>query len=53
MATKLVRLPTVLTATGLSRSSVLNMSKFSILDFPKSFKIGKRAVAWKAEEIER
>ena len=52
MPTQLLRLPDILRMTGLSRSCVLDMSSKGTLDFPQPFKIGRRAVAWKAQEIE-
>lgn len=41
----MIRLPSVLMATGLSRSTIYSMIKEA--RFPESVKIGKRAVAWR------
>ena len=45
------RRPKVEELTGLSRSSIYQM----ILDgtFPRPIKLGKRAVGWRAEDLER
>lgn len=45
--TRLLRLPEVLTRTGLSRSTL-----YADLSFPKSVKVGQRAVAWAEDEID-
>ena len=48
--TTLLRLPEVLTRTGLSRSSLyLEISRGK---FPKQIAIGSRTVAWIEEEVE-
>ena len=52
MATKILRLPQVIEQTGLSRSSILEMAKTGILNFPKPIKIGKRAIGWRSHDIE-
>ena len=43
---RLLRLPEVLSLTGLSRSRL-----YADPSFPKSVKIGERAVAWVEDEI--
>jgi prophage regulatory protein len=45
----LIRLPKVLEATGLSRSSVYN--RISQGTFPRPVRTGPRTVAWVSEEI--
>lgn len=45
----LLRLPAVMRETGLSRSSIYAAIKEG--RFPRPVRIGKRAVAWRAEEI--
>lgn len=51
MANIILRLPSVKTRTGLSRSSIyLRMSKG---DFPPSISLGGRAVGWLESDIER
>jgi len=45
--TRLLRLPAVLDRTGLSRSTL-----YATADFPKSVKVGQRAVAWPEDEVE-
>ncbi len=44
---RLLRLPEVLSRTGLSRSTL-----YADQQFPKSVKVGQRAVAWPEDEIE-
>jgi prophage regulatory protein len=44
--TRLLRLPEVLNRTGLSRSTL-----YADPSFPKSVKVGERAVAWVEDEI--
>ena len=46
----ILRLPEVLTRTGLSRSSVY--AKIATHNFPPSIKLGPRAVGWIADEVE-
>lgn len=49
MTYKMLRLPTVIELTGLSRSSIyLRMSKD---EFPQSVSLGGRAIAWLEEDI--
>lgn len=49
MATTILRLPAVKSRTGLSRSSIyLRMSKDT---FPKSIRLGDRAVGWPESDI--
>jgi len=51
MVNIILRLPTVKTRTGLSRSSIyLRISKG---DFPSSISLGGRAVGWLESDIER
>lgn len=50
MATTILRLPTVKTRTGLSRSTIyLRVSQGA---FPKPVSLGGRAVGWVEEEIQ-
>ncbi len=50
MSEKLIRLPEVMSRTGLSRSGVyLKMSEHC---FPASINLGERAVAWLESEID-
>jgi prophage regulatory protein len=48
--TTLLRLPDVLARTGLSRSSVYD--KAAAGEFPQPIKIGERASAWIAAEVD-
>ena len=49
MVTNILRLPTVKTRTGLSRSTIyLRMSKG---DFPTAISLGGRAVGWLESEV--
>ena len=48
--TKILRLPEIISITGLSRSSIYSFIKTS--DFPQQVTLGKRSVGWLAEEIE-
>ena len=51
MVTKILRLPEVLSRTGLSRSSIyLRMSRNK---FPKSISLGGRSVGWVEEQVEQ
>lgn len=47
---QLYRLPDVIRITGLGRSSIYRLAKEG--RFPPSIRIGDRAVAWRASEIE-
>ena len=47
---KILRLPSVLEVTGLSRTTVWRMVKRD--NFPAPIKLGQRAVGWRASEIE-
>lgn len=47
---RLYRLPQVIEVTGLGRSSIYRLAKEG--RFPPSVRIGDRAVAWRASEIE-
>lgn len=49
MPNKLLRLPDVIEATGLSRSAVY--ARIQTGDFPAPVKIGVRAAAWPANEV--
>ncbi|EHH2531201.1 AlpA family transcriptional regulator [Vibrio parahaemolyticus] len=50
MSNKIIRLPEVITRTGLSRSSIyLRMSKG---DFPRSISLGERAVGWVEGDVD-
>ena len=44
---RLLRLPEVISQTGLNRNSI-----YQIEDFPKPIKIGARATAWVQSEIQ-
>ena len=44
---RLLRLPEVISQTGLNRNSI-----YQIKDFPKPVKIGARATAWVQSEIQ-
>jgi prophage regulatory protein len=46
---RLLRLPAVLTLTGLKKSSIYEKSKNGT--FPKPVRLGARAVAWRADEL--
>ena len=48
---KLIRLPAVQAATGLGRNTIYEAMKRG--DFPRSIKIGMRAVAWRISDIEQ
>jgi len=50
LALRLLRLPEVLELTGLKKSSIYARSKEG--SFPKPVKVGARAVAWYAHEVE-
>lgn len=52
MENKLLRIPSVIEATGLSRSSILAMAKSRGSSFPQPLKIGKRAIAWRSQDIQ-
>ena len=47
---KLLRLPQVLDLTGLSRASIYRYVDAG--DFPRPVKLGARAVAWRASDVE-
>ena len=49
MTTKIMKLPDVIKATGLSRSSIYSFIKQNI--FPQQIHLGKRAVGWAEGEI--
>ena len=50
MAKKLLRLPTVKKRTGLGKSSIYTMMAAG--KFPRSIKLGARAVAWDDDMID-
>ena len=50
MQQKFLRRPAVEAVTGLGRSTIYQM--MSDGRFPKSVRIGRRAVAWTAEEVQ-
>lgn len=51
MSNQIIRLPEVIQATGLSRSTIyLRMSKG---DFPQSISLGDRAVGWLKQEVDQ
>lgn len=47
---QIFRRPAVEKATGLSRSSIYQMMQDGT--FPRPIKLGKRAVGWRAEDLE-
>ena len=49
--TKFLRLPAIIEATGLNRSTIYEMIDKG--SFPKPCKIGARAIAWPATEIDQ
>jgi prophage regulatory protein len=49
MKYQFLRLPAVLEATGLTRSSLYRMAKIG--EFPQPIKIGQRASAWLESEV--
>ena len=50
MQTKILRLPEVVTRTGLSRSTIY--LKLSANDFPQSIKLGERSIGFIEAEVE-
>ena len=50
MSTYILRLPSVMARTGLSRSTIY--AKVSTGDFPEPISLGARAVGWLSDEIE-
>lgn len=51
MTEKLLRRPEVEARTGLSRSSIYRMMDEG--EFPRPVRIARRAVAWRASDLER
>ncbi len=51
MQDKLIRLPAVIARTGLARSTIYESIRAG--RFPPPVKIGPRAVAWRASEIDK
>jgi len=51
MKNQILRFPEVVHITGLSRSSIYIYMKEGV--FPKPIKIGKRAIGWLEEDIEK
>jgi len=51
MAASLLRLPSVISRTGYSRSSLYALIKQG--QFPAPVSLGRRAVAWPSDEIDR
>jgi prophage regulatory protein len=51
MAHKMLRLPSVIELTGLSRSSIYLRMKNNA--FPQSISLGERAIAWLESDIEQ
>ncbi|TWX65946.1 AlpA family phage regulatory protein [Colwellia demingiae] len=51
MAHKMLRLPSVIELTGLSRSSIYLRMKNNV--FPQSISLGDRAIAWLESDIEQ
>ena len=50
MKSRILRLPEVMEATGLSRTTIWRMKKRD--EFPKSVQLGPRAVGWRSSDIE-
>ena len=50
MTNALLRLPRVRELTGLSRSSIYRLAQAG--DFPRPIKLGQRASAWSAEQVQ-
>ena len=50
MTDQLWRLPRVMEETGLSRSTVYELIAKD--EFPRSIKIGRRAVAWRSSQVD-
>lgn len=50
MPIKILRLPSVITQTQLSRSSIYRLIKLGL--FPKPVKLGIKASGWRVEDIE-
>ncbi|GGI24121.1 AlpA family transcriptional regulator [Bradyrhizobium guangdongense] len=50
MSKRFLRLPQVMEATGMRRSAIYAGMEHG--DFPKSFQIGTRAVAWAEDDID-
>ena len=48
---KLLRLPEVISRTGYKRSNIYQLMNLD--DFPKSVRLGPRAVAWLSSEIDQ
>lgn len=51
MSHRIIRLPSVIQKTGLSRSSIY--LRIAQGDFPKSISLGVRAVGWLEQDIEQ
>ena len=51
MHDKILRLPAVLEATGLKRTSLYMMRRDG--EFPQPVQIGKRAVGWRQSDIQK
>lgn len=47
-----LRLPEVIALTGLSKTTIYELSKSDDSSFPKPFKIAKRASVWYLHELE-
>lgn len=48
--TRIIRLPSVMAATGLTRSALYTLMKDGL--FPKQVPLGKRAVGWVEAEVQ-
>ena len=46
-----IRLPEVMRLTGLGKSSIYDAMRTG--DFPKSLKLTKRAIGWRADDVRR
>jgi prophage regulatory protein len=51
ISTRILRLPVVQELTGKSRSGIYSDVALGL--FPRPVKVGRRAIGWRSEEIER
>lgn len=52
MSRRLIRLPEVLSISGISRSEVYRLAGMEPPEFPKPIPVGARASAWVVDEVE-
>jgi prophage regulatory protein len=50
---QILRLPAVIAITGLSRSSIYRLMKDEECPFPRPVRVGKRAIGWPLEQVQR